>query len=84
MLYLPQPTDSRDALSILMDLQVLPIQIPHHLKAEMRGDVGTLEAEDFRLSVLKGAESQASTIFDSRPWKRLLKLSDSTGVVGVV
>lgn len=45
--------------------------------------VGTLEAESFRLSVLTDTDPQASTTFELKPWNRLLKLSGSTGVVGV-
>lgn len=47
------------------------------------GAVGTLVAENFRLSVLMGTEPQENTAFDLRPWRRLPKLSDSTGIVGV-
>ncbi|NXK69520.1 DRS7C reductase, partial [Sylvietta virens] len=45
--------------------------------------VGTLEAENSRFSELRGADLQASTTFDLRSWKRLLRLSDGTEVVGV-
>lgn len=53
---------------------------------QTQNPVGNLEAENFLsepFSVLKGADPQASITFDLRPWNKLTKLSDSTGVVGV-
>lgn len=46
----------------------------------LQSAAGTLEAGNFRLSELRGTGLEA---FDLKPWNRLLRLSDSTGVVGV-
>uniref|UniRef100_A0A8C5NQR2 Obscurin n=1 Tax=Junco hyemalis TaxID=40217 RepID=A0A8C5NQR2_JUNHY len=45
--------------------------------------VGILDAENFKLSVLKGTDPQESTAFDLRLWRRLPKLINTTEIMGV-
>lgn len=58
---------------------------PAYLPAlvSMCGIVGTLEAENFSLSLLKGTDPQENITFNLRLWKKLPKLSDSTGIMDV-
>ncbi|XP_064272563.1 uncharacterized protein LOC135298679 [Passer domesticus] len=46
--------------------------------------VGILDAENFKLSVLKGTDPPENTAFDLRPWRRLPKFIDSTGITEAI